>query len=183
MFAGSQTAHVFAYRLVYPDAQVRLRELVETGHGYMAYLPFALGFAGAVLVVSLLLAGLDAARGRLPGRLPSWAFALLPPVAFVVQEHVERWLHSGLVPWQAVLEPTFLPGLLLQLPFGLVAYLAARLLLGTAVRLGRVLASPPPPRARPVASKRLARPDPQPPRRSPLACREAKRGPPLPALA
>jgi hypothetical protein len=47
MVAGSQVAHVFAFRLVYPQAQVRLRDLLATGHGYMlrrwAFVPLLLG--------------------------------------------------------------------------------------------------------------------------------------------
>ena len=33
MVAGSQVAHALAYRLVYPEAQVRLNDLIATGHG------------------------------------------------------------------------------------------------------------------------------------------------------
>lgn len=32
--AGSQVAHTFAYGVVYPNARVRLRDLIATGHGY-----------------------------------------------------------------------------------------------------------------------------------------------------
>ena len=35
MLAGSLTAHVLAYRLVYPEAHVRLRTLLATGHSYL----------------------------------------------------------------------------------------------------------------------------------------------------
>ena len=50
----------------------------------------------------------------------------------------ERW-----VLWHAFAGPTFLPGLALQLPFALLAYVAARLLLRAAVRLGRLLGARP----------------------------------------
>jgi hypothetical protein len=84
----------------------------------------------------------DTARGQGVGRVPPFAFALLPPLAFALQELLELSLHTGSIAWQACVEPTFLPGLALQLPFALLAYVAARLLLRAAVRLGRALARP-----------------------------------------
>jgi hypothetical protein len=182
MLAGSQVGHVLAYRWTYPQAHVRVHELLATGHSYMDYAPFVLGFAGAVLLVSLLVAVVDSARGRAVRALPPWAFALLPPLAFTLQEHAERWLHGGVFSWFTALGPTFLPGLLLQLPFGFAAYLVARFLLRAAERLGRALAPSPPPRARLAPSVSAARPEPALPRRGVLASHQAKRGPPLPAL-
>ncbi len=140
LLAGSQSAHVLAYRWVYPDAHVRLRELVASGHDYMSLLPFVLGAAAAILTLSLALTVVDAFSGRPQRKLPAWAFALLPMVGFTAQEHLERLLESGSFPWHAVGDPTFLPGLALQVPFGLAAYLAARILLRAAERSGRLLA-------------------------------------------
>jgi hypothetical protein len=60
---------------------------------------------------------------------------------------LELSLHTGTLGWHAAAEPTFLPGLALQLPFALLAFLAARLLLRAAVRLGRLLADAPRPQA------------------------------------
>ena len=181
MLAGSQAAHVLAYRWVYPSTDVRLHALFVTGHGYLDRLPFVLAAGGAVALVALLFAAADASRGRHVERLPAAAFALLPPVAFVLQEVLERSVHSGTFVWQAVEAPTFLPGLALQLPFALVAFLVARLLLGAAERAGRALAADPP---RTVVAITPQRP-PQPVlarRRSLLALRLAQRGPP-PLLA
>ena len=180
ILAGTQVAHVLAYRWVYPDAHVRFEALVRTGHGYMSLLPFALGVVGAVTAFSLVIGVLDAARGR-PGRpLPAWAFALLPFAAFALQEHLELWLYSGVVPWREFAAPTFLPGLALQLPFGAAAYLVARLLFRAAGRLGRALGTSPPPRAKlvplPVAQPAAA---PDRPRPALIARSLAKRGPPL----
>jgi hypothetical protein len=143
MLAGSQAAHALAYRLVFPDASVRLHVLALTGHGYLAWLPLALAVAGALGLVGFAFAVGDVARGRHVRELTPAAFALLPPVTFVVQELVELSLHTGTDGWHAFAEPTFLPGLALQLPFALLAYLAARLLLRAAVRLGRALAQRP----------------------------------------
>jgi hypothetical protein len=61
---------------------------------------------------------------------------------FCLQEILELSLHSGTFGWRAVLAPTFLPGLALQLPFALAAYLVARILLRAATALGLALARP-----------------------------------------
>ena len=139
MLAGSQLAHALAYRWVYPEAHVRVLRLAATGHGYLAWLPLALGVAGAVAVIALVAAGVDAARGRRIHEVPAAAFALLPPLAFVFQEFLELSLHLGRPGWQVVAAPTFVPGLLLQLPFAALAYLAARVLLRAAELVGRAL--------------------------------------------
>lgn len=142
--AGSQAAHALAYELVYPQAGIRGLHLASTGHGYLAWLPLVLAVGGAVAVVSLVSAALDAARVRPAREVPALAFALLPPAAFALQEVLELSLHTGHFGWRAVLAPTFLPGLALQLPFGLAAYLVAHVLLRTAERIGLSLASPAP---------------------------------------
>jgi hypothetical protein len=75
MLAGSQVAHMLAYRIVYPQASVRLQALVETGHGYLSMLPLVLGVAGSIVALSLVASVVDAARGRGVRSLPPWAFA------------------------------------------------------------------------------------------------------------
>lgn len=180
MLAGSQAAHVLAYMWVYPQAGVRVRELLETGHSYMDLMPLVLAVCGAAMLVSLLVSGFDAARGRRQRSVPAWAFGVLPLLGFALQEHLERWIASGAFPWHAAAAPTFLPGLLLQLPFGVVAYTAARLLLRAAERLGQTLAARPLAGSWPrsatgtVAPVSVALPLP-----SLLSCGLAKRGPPL----
>jgi len=143
MVAGSQVAHVFAYRLVYPDAQVRLRDLLATGHGYMVgfpgWAPLVLGVLGGAELLGLGWSASRVVRRRADAPVPPWAFALLPLVAFTLQEFLERWLVGASLPWWFVLQPTYRVGLLLQLPFALIVYLVARLLLGAAERIGRAI--------------------------------------------
>ena len=55
----------------------------------------------------------------------------------MIQEHLERLLYSGTSP---LLEPAFLVGLAVQLPFGIVALLLARLLQSLARAVGLALA-------------------------------------------
>ena len=178
ILAGSQAAHALAYRLVYPDLHVRVATLASTGHGYLTWLPILLAVAGAATLASLGATAFDAVRGGSPRPLPAAAFALLPPLAFVLQELLELSLHTGTFAWHAVLAPTFLPGFLLQAPFALASYATARLLLRAAERAGIALRpaaehvrATAPLSAAPRRSARL-------PRRRVAAARLAKRGPP-----
>lgn len=180
MLAGSQVAHVLAYRIVYPQARVRLHALIETGHGYMGALPLVLGVGGAIVALSFVASVADAARGRRVRALPAWAFALLPVLGFAIQEYLERWLAWGFLPWYAGLQPTFLVGIALQLPFGALAYLAARLLLRSAKRLGRRLARVSTPRIRLTPLLLLVPVErPLPPLASVLSRGLGRRGPPI----
>jgi hypothetical protein len=143
MVAGSQVAHVLAYRLAYPQMQVRLHALLVTGHGYMARLPLLFAACAAIELVALCTAVVGSLRRKPALPAPAWAFGLLPPLGFAVQEFLERCFYGASFPWWMVLQPTFRIGLLLQLPFGLAAYLVARLLLRAADEVGRALAPEP----------------------------------------
>jgi hypothetical protein len=140
MLAGTQVAHVLAYRFVYPNAHVRLSELLSTGHNYMlghtAYLPMVLGIFGALDLVAVGWVFAGSVRRSCQRPVPPWAFALLPLLSFTLQELLERWLAGASFPWWFVLQPTFRAGLLLQLPFALLAFVVARVLLRVAHRAG-----------------------------------------------
>ena len=182
---ASQCAHWLAYRLVAPDAHERAHLLAETGHAYLAAVPALAGVAGALVLAALAGRASVAARGSDAGsyrRLAAWPFALIPVVAFALQEHVERLAHDGAVPLHAYAERSFLVGLVLQLPFGATAYLLARLLLAVAAHAGRLLAAPPRPRAAAAPALR-ARPLVQAPPAASCAAPGLGRGPPgaLPA--
>jgi hypothetical protein len=140
--AGTQAAHALAYAFVYPEASFRGAALAATGHSYFMWLPALLAAAGACALLSLGGTVVAAARGSTEHVAPAWALALLAPTVFCLQEILELSLHTGAFGWHAVLAPTFLPGLALQLPFALAAYLVARLLLRAATALGRALARP-----------------------------------------
>jgi hypothetical protein len=138
---GAQLAHALAYRLTEPDVHERAHLLSETGHSYLRFTSAGLGLVAAIVVLALVLEvrelrAANAARPRF------WAFAAIAPATFLFQEHFERLLHDGAFPWSAVLERTFLLGILLQLPFALLAYCVARLLLGAARVLAALLAKP-----------------------------------------
>jgi len=136
MLAGTEFAHALAYRLVYPQASVRWQVLAATGHGYMDWVPLVLGVGGALGLAGVLRGVVDTARRRPLRPVPCWAFGLLPILGFTLQEFLERWIPFGGFPWWMVEQPTFRVGVLLQLPFGLIAFVIARTLLRAIERVG-----------------------------------------------
>jgi hypothetical protein len=166
---GSQLAHAEAYRLVYRNPHERAHELQASGHGYLEHAPLALALLLALVACGLTLRLLGARAGR--GReLALWPFAVLPVLTFVLQEHLERGTLGGVLA-----EPTTVVGLLLQLPFALLAYVVARLLLRAADALAGTVA---PPRLRRTATHLLAPSSAVLPRTPRLAFGTAQRGPP-----
>ena len=140
--AGCLGAHALAYRVVAPDAHERAHLLAASGHGYLAHLRIVAAAALALLFVAFVRQAAAAARGLEPEG-PSRLVALVPPRAFVVQEHLERARHDGAFPLHALTQPSFLVGLALQLPFALLALAVARLLSRAATAVGRLLARRP----------------------------------------
>jgi hypothetical protein len=110
-----------------------------SGHGYLGYAPALALWGLALLVAGLLLCAREGLRGRRPSPPPVRLFVLLPPVGFVVQEHLERLVGSGGISHELVLEPTFLVGLALQLPFALAALLLAHALNALGFGVGSAL--------------------------------------------
>jgi hypothetical protein len=138
---GMFLAHELAYRAVEPHTHQRGALLESTGHGYFSHLPFAAGLGASLLLVAIGLIAARAVRGVVAARLRIWPFAVLPPLAFAVQEHAERMVHTGEIPFSTSTAPTFLLGLALQAPFAFAAFLIARALLAAAERLGALLAA------------------------------------------
>jgi hypothetical protein len=142
MLAATEVAHWLAFRLIYPNPYERGLVLRQTGHAYFSWLPLVGGIGCALVIAALVAHGRDSVARDAPQASAAdgkaW-FAVLPPLAFTLQEHLERLISSG-TPFGVVLEPTFMLGVALTLPFGLVAYLVARLLLGAAERVGLTLA-------------------------------------------
>jgi hypothetical protein len=179
---GWLAAHELAYRLVAPGTHERHELLARSGHGYLHWAQLATTLCVAFVFVGIALAARQAGTGCGETRSPAYRFALLPLLGFSLQEHLERLVQSGGFPVDAVLEPTFVVGLLLQLPLALLAYLLARLLLDAAETLGLALSAIP--RRRRFVSARVlvgwaveqAGASPRPA----LAQGYSERGPPLP---
>ncbi len=130
--AGVEGGHWLAYRVVYPDPYLRAQALADSGHHYLSYAPLFFAIVGAVALCAF---GMGVLRRRSSdlgtAQVSLLPFLLVSPVAFALQECIER-LFVGGWPFAAVLAPTFMPGLLFQLPFALVAFLVARWLLKAA---------------------------------------------------
>ena len=138
---GSQLAHDAAYLGAEPDNDRRSHLLESTGHGYLAEVakPTAL-IAVAACLAALAVYFHYVRRGGRPARLGAVPFAFVPVAAFLLQEHLERLLHTGSFPFMLLLERPILLGLLLQLPFALLAYALASVLLRATEALARALA-------------------------------------------
>jgi hypothetical protein len=143
MLAGLLAGHAVGYRLAFSDPHARADALGHSGHSYFAYLPFALAISASVLLAGLVLHAISAFRGEPRRPAASPVIVLLPPVAFVAQEVTERLVHTGQIPWTVFVQPAFLIGLALQLPFALAALLLAWALDFAARAVGRALASRP----------------------------------------
>jgi hypothetical protein len=155
MAAGSIGAHSLSYLILSARAAEGPSEASErASSGGPSYLVLFLGVLTSTAIVAacarLLLAR---TRGRRAGRVSPWLFFVLPPLAFASQELAERLLNAEAFPFQAALEPRLLVGLLLQLPFGLLALLVARALLRVVERIAHALSRPQTPRL--AASARL----------------------------
>jgi hypothetical protein len=127
---GTLAGHSAGYALVgtsHQDARV---------HGYLSLAPQFLAVCLACVSIALLLR----AGGRLQGRQAAWPFALVPPLAFLGQELIER-LATGF-PVHAVLEPAVWVGLAAQVPIAAVGFVAARALLRVVDEAVRALAAP-----------------------------------------
>jgi hypothetical protein len=176
--AGSIGAHLAGVWLAGGSASERGAEVVErSGTSPAAHSVVALGIAVALGLLggaSWLGARL---RGRSRGASP-WLFFWLPPLAFSAQETAERLLRAEAAPFAAALEPRFLIGLALQVPFGIAALLLARLLLRVGRRIVQALVRPRPVllRRRPTLTRPLV--GCVPPRIPALALGYPQRGPP-----
>ncbi len=148
------TAHCLAYVLVPPAHGGAMHDHMEESHNWFASMPVLVAAGVTLLAAGLVLCVGEGLRGA-PARTqaPAPLFALLPPIGFAVQEHLEELLASGSAPYAVVLEPTFLTGLALQLPFAIGALLLAGALYALGHRFGRLLA-----RAIPAARAVLRRP-------------------------
>ncbi len=133
-----------------------------------------LGHAPQVLAVLVVVGLLGLAIDQRAERLATLPFAGLGAAVFAVQEHLERVAHSGDVPF-LLADRTFLLGLLLQLPVGLVCLWIARRLASALGSAWSALARP-----RIVATTPVVRgPAARPPLRRLLPTATLGRGPPL----
>jgi hypothetical protein len=131
------SAHCLAYLLVPPADSGTMHHHMDESHNWFGSMPVLVAAGVTVLAAGLVLCIGEGWRGRHGNSLaPSRVFALLPAAGFVVQEHLEQFLASDSVPYEVAIEPTFMTGLALQLPFALGALLLAGGLSALGYRFG-----------------------------------------------
>jgi uncharacterized membrane protein YhaH (DUF805 family) len=139
--AGGLLAHLAVYQLIPAGHAHRAHAVQGASHGSFVHLRFCLALCTALVLVGFAGVVVDRVRGQSAPSAPIWLFALLPPVGFALQEHLERFLQTGTPTFALVLEAPFLLGLALQIPFALIAFVAARALLALALAIADRLRS------------------------------------------
>jgi len=114
--AGVLVTHAVAYRLTGTKPGPM--------HEYLAHVPQVV-----FILASLALVGL-ALQDRSLSRFSARWVAPLAPLGFVCQEHIERLVHTGHIPF-LLTSSTFLVGLALQLPVAGVCVVLVRRVVGT----------------------------------------------------
>ena len=179
---GTFAGHSVGYWAAVPDAHERAHLLASSGHGYLDYAPLLLSICVALVVLGFVASLLSAFGNREATSLRSGRVALvaaLAPVAFVLQELLERYLHDGHVHWALFLSAPFLFGLVTQLPFALLAAAVAFALASAAQRVAHALRRVLGRRPRPVTVTFCFWLSIDPPVERVLARGYAGRGPPL----
>jgi hypothetical protein len=140
---GWAAAHAVAHQTVMPDGE-QLRESVL--HGYLSYLPtsFALCLALALALAAAAALGL---RWRRASARSLWMFGVVPVLGFAGHALAEPLVTGSATAAStlsrgATLAPVVLVGLLVQVPFALVAVALASGILRLAEGVARVLVAP-----------------------------------------
>ena len=134
---GSLAAHTLG---LLPHA-AEGREHLKAGTQAAPHLPLLAGLSAALIITGLAHRAWSMVRRR-PARLlpPGW-FMVIPPLGWTLQEAAERRLGVESFPFDAAREPAFVKGLAVQLLFGVLAFLAVRLLLAVVAGLRRLCQS------------------------------------------
>jgi hypothetical protein len=111
---------------------------METGPEPAAQVPLLVGLLAAVVLTWLANRAWSALRRRPARPLPPGWFLVVPPLGWALQEAAERRLGVESFPFDAAREPAFAKGLLVQVLFGVLALLVARLLLAVVEQLRRL---------------------------------------------
>lgn len=138
---GTLAGHSVGYRVALPDAHERAHVLASSGHGYLQYAPLALALCTAFAALGFVATTLTAVRGHdtSGGTRQLKLVAALAPVAFVLQELIERLAQDGQVHAGLLVSAPFLLGLATQLPFALLAAVLAFALTAAAHRVAQAL--------------------------------------------
>ena len=178
---GTLAGHSVGYRVAVPDAHERAHVLASSGHGYLAYAPLLIALCVALVAVGVVAMVLAAVRGSdtSGGTRQIKLVAAFAPVAFALQEVLERYAHDGRLHWELVVSAPFVFGLATQVPFALLAAAIAFALATAAHRVAEAIRTGRRPRARSIAITFVSWLSVDLPREPVLARGYAGRGPPL----
>jgi hypothetical protein len=169
LLLGETAGHVVVSRVLAPS---------ETRHGLLDAAALVTGLAALSLAGLVWRAATSGSAQAKP--LPPWRLAVVPALAFLAQEHVERFLADGHEAWLTAAEPVVLAGFAVQLALGAAALGLARSLLRAADFLGCALTRRAAAAARPLAAG-VSPFEAAPVRLAVLASRHAGRAPPVAA--
>lgn len=127
--AGMFAAHQLGYVLAAPAADARSALMLRDGHEYFSSLIYFGMAATTVLLAGMFMLLRRYLSSGERATLDSRLFLLVCPLIFIVQENAERAGVGELANPAMWIEPAFVAGLLLQVPFALVAWFSARMLL------------------------------------------------------
>jgi hypothetical protein len=144
---GSLAGHSIGYRAALPAAHERDSVLASSGHGWLEYAPLIVGLCSVAVVLAFVAAVIGRERSR---NVQLKLIAAIPPLTFVAQEFLERYLHDGSFSWGLLVSMPFVLGLAAQVPFALLAASIAFALGQAAERLSSALRSGKRPRFAPV---------------------------------
>jgi len=144
---GSLAGHSIGYRAALPAAHERESVLASSGHGWLEYAPLLAGLCSVAVVLAFVAAVIGRERRR---TVQLKLVAAIPPLTFVAQEFLERYLHDGSIGWGLLVSMPFVLGLAAQVPFALLAGSVAFALGKAAERLSSALRSGKRPRLAPV---------------------------------
>jgi hypothetical protein len=178
---GTLAGHSVGYRVAVPDAHERAHVLASSGHGYLAYAPLLIALCVALVAVGVVAMVLAAVRGSdtTGGTRQIKLVAAFAPVAFVLQEVLERYAHDGRLHWELVVSAPFVLGLATQVPFALLAAAIAYALATAARGVAEAIRSGRRPRTRSIAITFVSWLSVDLPREPVLARGYTGRGPPL----
>jgi hypothetical protein len=178
LLLSEAAGHALVARMLETGAE-RHRPLLRAVLDYLEYGQAAVAALFALGGLVLVRRALESFRRAGPRPLPGWRLAALPPLVFLVQEHLERFAQNGDSAWLTAAEPAVLAGVALQVPCGLLALWLARTLLRAADGLGYALARRTAAHARRAPASPGALSTAVPPLRLPvLASQHAGRAPP-----
>jgi hypothetical protein len=131
----SETAgHTVVARLFDPHGERHI-----LAQDYLEYVQAAGAICLALAAAVLVRRAVAAFRGRAAESPPSWYLAAVPSAAFLLQEHLESFVHNGEIGWLTSFEPAVVLGAVMQLPCGLLAVWLVQTLLRAADELGHAL--------------------------------------------